>query len=849
MKIFKKLFGRNKISPEERRDGAKMDGMQRVSCMDVVNIIKDNVSNFQKSEGMVVVLLEGFRIKIFMFDGIAHASWGYNNHIFSTDSTVFLIEPRIELLLSSNAQTLLSGILQREFSEFDMSIGNLWKLNPEGWDYDRMKALHGNDIGIRISFDKILKNQNIIKINNYENEQTRLNNSFCVTLINFSSIEEIDFKERLRITNKTFRLTVRSEKKVSDATYPDSVVHAIVFNYEGLKMITNNDENIIRSASKLGTCRIYLVTQSGSKITNVNSRLDDFIQRTSQNSFEAIVQEIISFFSEADQLNRRSTLLAFRDRLCLRAYEILKILWPVSYISVTVLFLNALTTFIEFRIDKNILLFEYLLPPLTFFGIFFLIHSIITIFRNWLFGLNISKKFNFKFAIGVLGYLFAIAATTYSILIIKYNLMLLCLFSALNIGLYLFYMYARRIRSELNSISGLQTKMTDKLQQVNTLIYIGKEPFSPSSFPLFPFNKKTLFISYMHGSTWSSETAELTHKWANDSGYKVFLDRSTIPSGTLWRRYLLQSISECVFFVAIIDGDADATEWVLAESAYVALLRKNIGKPRILLLVKNLQKITQNKQNPFYLNYLDLFNMPKEYCYGTGILSTENYALSAESFLQALKDIRPMSLLHNKRKPSDILYQIPTPTKVSHTASSTKVSHTVSSTKDLHSIDKAWKTSVLLVVLLTSDKLNNNNQRFLLEKCYQWIKSDSTEKQIVCLYTLNFLYKSNLLPNDKDLSDKVIKLLLTNESIAVKLAALDFLSATGNTQNLESVLSKTITNQIAEFRELIKQKKASQNEYAAKGVYADLQRASAGKNWETALKNVIAKVDEIQINE
>jgi hypothetical protein len=502
------------------------------------------------------------------------------------------------------------------------------------------------------------------------------------------------------------------------------------------------------------------------------------------------------------------------------------------------LILNAINIFAGLRFGQGFLAFKYLIPPLTFFGIFFIIHGIITVLRNWLFGLHIARKFNIEFAIGVSGYIIAIAATTYSILIIEHNLILLFLFLMLNIGLYTFYMYSRSIRAELNSITGLQTEMSEKVQRINTLYNIGKLSFSTSSFPFFPFKSKTLFISYMHSSKWSSETAALLHKWAADNGYQVFLDRTTIPSGTLWQKYLLQSISECVFFVAIIDGDADATEWVLAESAYAASLRKNIGKPQILLVIKNLQMIAQDKQNPFHLNYLDLFNMPSEYCYGAGILSTDNNNLSAESFLQAMKEIRPMSLLFSDGKPSQFLYQIPNPTKEVNLALSPN---------DLLTIGRAWKTSVLLVVLLTSDRLNTDSPKFLLDKCYGWIKSGSAEKAVVSLYTLNFLYKSNYLPHNKVLSDKVFNLLKTNESIAVKLAALDFLSATGNSQNLNAVLSETIINQIAEFRDKLgKQKKASQNEYSARGVYADIKRETEVKTYEIALKNVIVKVDNIQ---
>ena len=51
--------------------------------------------------------------------------------------------------------------------------------------------------------------------------------------------------------------------------------------------------------------------------------------------------------------------------------------------------------------------------------------------------------------------------------------------------------------------------------------------------------------------------------------------------------------------------------------------------------------------------------------------------------------------------------------------------------------------------------------------------------------------------------------------------------------------------QIVEFRELIKQMKASQSEYSSIGVYIDIQREIAAKTYKEALKNVIAKVDSI----
>lgn len=662
-------------------------------------------------------------------------------------------------------------------------------------------------------------------------------NPFCITLINLSSKEEADFNQSITSFNKIIRLTIRSEKKVSDAIYSESVVHAIVFNHESLNLITNEDENIIRSASKSGTCRIYLLAQNGSILSYENSRLDDFIQRTSQHSIETITQEILSFFREADQLNHRSTLFAFRDLFCLSAYKIFKILWPISYIATAILILNTIDIIAGFKLTQGLLALEYVIPIFIFFGIFFIVHGIITIMQNWLFGLHFARKFNFEFAIGVLSFLIAITATSYSILIIEHDLLHLSAFLMINVGLHLFYIYARRIRAELTSISGLQTKMTQKAHQIETLKNIGKEPFEPSAFPLFLFRKKSLFISYMHSSKWSSDNAALAHNWASANGYKVFLDRSTIPSGTLWCKYLLQSVSECVFFVAIIDGDAVATEWVLAESAYAALLRKNVGKPRILLVIRNLQKISQDKQNPFHLNYLDLFQIPKEYCYGAGILSTDCNDLSEERFLQAMNEIRPMSLLFSNRKATHTLYEMPKST-LDKTNSSTS--------QDFQIIDKAWKSAVLLVKLMEILKWNRFSLNLLVEKSHNWVNSNNSEKITVGLYTLMYLLKNRQLPNNKDLNENIQTVFMSNESVVVRLAALDFLCNLKTTENPLSLIPDIEANHIVDFRSvLIQEMKASQRKYVDAGVLEEIGKESEAKSMEATLLDVIHKVDNI----
>ena len=157
MSFWKRLLGLGHTPPEELRERISASDVERVSCMDVVRTIRERVGQFRGAKGMVVVLLEGCRVQIYLFDGIARTSWGYNNQVFSTDRVgeTALVGPPIVFALTLNNESLLAGILQKEFSECEMSIGKLWKLDPSAWDYEMMKALHGDDVGIRISFDSL----------------------------------------------------------------------------------------------------------------------------------------------------------------------------------------------------------------------------------------------------------------------------------------------------------------------------------------------------------------------------------------------------------------------------------------------------------------------------------------------------------------------------------------------------------------------------------------------------------------------------------------------------------------------------------------------------------------------
>jgi hypothetical protein len=423
------------------------------------------------------------------------------------------------------------------------------------------------------------------------------------------------------------------------------VIHAIVFTRASLARATPSDVAAVRSATKPGTCRVYLSVSSGEPPPAGVNPLDDFIQRTLTNSADAVAQQIIAFFREADDLNRRSTLFGMRDLTCLGAYRFLRVLWPLSYLFATLHVINAAAVLGGRGPWPGVLASQHMVPAASFFGAFFIVYCIFVVVRNALFAVRIVKRLNPGFALhaGALG--LAAAATARSIAALDGLTSRIFVSAVLAVGAYLFYMYARRIRAECSSLSQLQAAMADARRRTEVLNTVGRQPFTSGAFPLLPFRSRSLFISYMHGSEWSSQTAALIHRWTATHGFHVLMDQSTIPSGSLWRQFLLRALSECGLFIAVLDGEAAATEWVLAESAYAALLRKSIGKPRILLVVRNETGLAGLQKGPFGVLYTDLFQLRPEFCLGAAILIADHAELSDELILRAMEQVRPMCLL------------------------------------------------------------------------------------------------------------------------------------------------------------------------------------------------------------
>jgi hypothetical protein len=469
--------------------------------------------------------------------------------------------------------------------------------------------------------------------------------SFCVTLIGFPAAEFRAVEAALGRARGSLAYATRSVPSASGSPFQPSQVHAIAFTPESLTRVTAEDEEIIRRVTALGTCRAYVVAFEDHVADWNVSWLDEFIQRSPDHSANTVAQQIISFFSESDGLNRYSTHRGIRDAACLRMYPVLAFLWTCSYIIGTLHVLNATMHVKGHELWPGVHLYPEAQQVATFFGAFFILISVAAIVRNALYSVRVMKLVSLEFPLWATFFSFLVGATAYSIASLGESEMSILVPSVLGVAGYFSYMYCRRVRGECTSLSQLRAAM-DEPHRLSALVdHIGKAPLGSTAYPFFSFRSRSLFISYWHSSGWSRATAEIIRQSTHGNGFDVFLDQSSIHSGSLWRQALLRSLSECGFFVTALDVHSAASGWVLAECLYAAMLRKSIGKPRILVVIPSTEQLDLLREGPFGILFRDLFDFRHAIRDGGSILIAGNDELSEARILQALSGIRPMRLL------------------------------------------------------------------------------------------------------------------------------------------------------------------------------------------------------------
>lgn len=449
---------------------------------------------------------------------------------------------------------------------------------------------------------------------------------------------------------------------LENVQFPRATNNAIICTSDSIEKFTPKAIDFLRVVAEKSTCRIFLYFTKDRYHRNI-SLFDDFIQRINDDNINVIAENVIEFLKKGNTLAQTENLLGARDTICIIAYNILKWFWTLSYIVATLHIIN--TSYLYFTKNTapwdKVFLYTNIVTAGTFFGLFFCTHAIITITRNFILAISIFKRVNLELVIGVILYLLAIGLVLHSILEIDKSFSRILIFTVLSIFAYWFYMYSFRIRAECSSLSEMHSLNSDLHKREDFATSIGCIPFPTGAFPLIANTTGVIFISYMHKSMWASNLAtelekqfdELnklfsiknSQKKSTANKYETFRDRSSIPPAGLWRRYLLRAISECTYFVAFLDDQYLDLEWVFAESAYAAMLRKNVAKPIILLVFKSQESMFKIKNSAYGDLYKDIFEIPENFQLGAGILIAENEKPLLGVVIQALEKIRPMQLL------------------------------------------------------------------------------------------------------------------------------------------------------------------------------------------------------------
>ena len=158
--------------------------------------------------------------------------------------------------------------------------------------------------------------------------------------------------------------------------------------------------------------------------------------------------------------------------------------------------------------------------------------------------------------------------------------------------------------------------------------------------------------------------------------------------------------------------------------------------------------------------------------------------------------------------------------------------------------ESSFRTSTLLLVLLEHDGVSVDKTSLLLDQCPKWISRGTSEQRVIGLNIMKSLFKAGWVQPSRDLETELTRLLSQETSLAVRLAALDFLGAMGLTTNPLGQIPASESKQILEFRaELMKRLNRSKQPHLMQEVNEEAFALTSRMPTVEALRFIIARVD------
>jgi hypothetical protein len=428
----------------------------------------------------------------------------------------------------------------------------------------------------------------------------------CLTLIGIPAQQQLQIRGALEsVLAKREEFTVRSANRIAELRYPAGSFHAVVIAVGSARSATVDDVDAVRQVARLGGRVLLLDPEESAPLGSLS--LDDLIQRISPGDVFNVGRFVGSYFSEARALRDIETARARRDRICIKIDKKSGILWSLSYIAAGFHALHGFGVALNIEFFHIIMMNPYLAGFATLFGFFFVAHSIGIMLRHTSVRRIFGQKLRGDFYAPVGFFTLVSGLTIYSISRLDVALLEVLICSALAVAAYAFCNYAYRIHLECTSLSDLQTKIGDPEQRRELFTHTGRLKFHPSSLPFFSCKSRSCFISYARDSVWSARISRKIEELLSGRGLTVFVDHTSMEGGASWRMSLMRGISECGWFLAIIDESKPHTDWVLAESAVAAVLRKYLWKPNIILVLEDVTLFDRLKSSPFAALYSDVF--------------------------------------------------------------------------------------------------------------------------------------------------------------------------------------------------------------------------------------------------
>ena len=127
--------------------------------------------------------------------------------------------------------------------------------------------------------------------------------------------------------------------------------------------------------------------------------------------------------------------------------------------------------------------------------------------------------------------------------------------------------------------------------------------------------------------------------------------------------------------------------------------------------------------------------------------------------------------------------------------------------------EQAWKQAVLVVKVLDAANYQSKPMKFVYKTSNAFLQSDHPTRQTFALHVLRFLYKSGRATIGWLAKRRILGMLRSHDSLAVRLAAFDVLGAIMTQTGSRSGVKESDYSDIMDFRKLMLQRSRALESY------------------------------------